>query len=195
MLICVSNLKGGTGKTTSAVYLADGLTRRERRVLLVDADPQGSAQAWAAQLEGWPVVTVGMAQPVLHRQLPELGRGYDDVVVDCPPQHEAIVRSALLVADVVVMPMAPSLMDLDRLKPTLEMLADVAVQHEASFTALLTRVRARTRMSAAARQWLVELDVPVLRSEIPLREVYAQGLGARPAAGTEYDQVLEELCA
>ncbi len=187
------NLKGGTGKTTSAVYLAAALARRGERTLLVDADPQGSAMTWSASVDDFPVLTIALAQPVLHRRLDELGRGYDNLVMDCPPQHEAIVRSALLAADVVLMPMAPSMMDLERLRPTLAMLADVAPQNEPAFAALLTRVRARTRMSVAAREWLTNLEVPAMVAEIPLREVYARCMGESPHPGTEYEAVLEEL--
>jgi chromosome partitioning protein len=191
--IGVLNLKGGTGKTTSAVFLAAGLQRAGDRTLLVDADPQGSALAWSALVEAWPIPTIGMPKPVLHRQLPQLAEGYAHVVIDCPPADEAIVRSALLVADIVVLPMAPSMMDLDRLRPTLGLLADVAPQNEPGFWALLTRVRPRTSMSAAARLWLTDLEVPVLKAEIPLRETFARALGELPAAGTAYESVLAEL--
>lgn len=193
MRLAVTNLKGGTGKTTSSVFLAAALQRRGERTLLVDADPQGSALAWSALVEAWPVATVALPQPVLHRQLPQLCAGYDHVVVDCPPADEAIVRSALLVADVVLLPMAPSMMDLDRLKPTLALLADVAPQNEPNFRALLTRVRRGTTMSTAARQWLTALEVPVMAAEIPLREVFARALGELPQANTAYDAVLTEL--
>lgn len=193
MRIAVTNLKGGTGKTTTSVFLATGLQRAGERTLLVDADPQGSALSWSAAAADWPIGIVGMPRPILHRQVPELGRSYDHVVMDCPPADEAIVRSALLAADVVVLPMAPSMMDLDRLKPTLALLADVAPQNEPIFFALLTRVRARTRMSTAARTWLQDLEVPVLAAEIPLRETYTTALDQVPRAGTEYDAVLTEL--
>lgn len=194
MRLAVLNLKGGTGKTTSSIFLAGGLhIGLGERTLLVDADPQGSALAWSALVEDWPIPTIALPQPVLHRQLPQLGRGYAHLVIDCPPQHEAIVRSALLVADVVLLPMAPSMLDLDRLKPTLMLLADVAPQNEPAFHALLTRVRPRTRMSAAARRWLMDLEVPVLEAEIPYRETFARAFGEVPPAGTAYDSVLAEL--
>lgn len=193
MRLAILNLKGGTGKTTSSVFLAAALQRRGERTLLVDADPQGSALAWSALVEDWPIATIGLPQPVLHRQVGQLGRGYDHVVIDCPPASEAIVRSALLVADVVLLPMAPSMMDLERLKPTLTLLADVAPQNEPAFWALLTRVRRGTTMSSASREYLQHLDVPVLCAEIPLREVFARALGEVPPAGTAYDEVLTEL--
>lgn len=193
MRIAVINLKGGTGKTTTSVFLAAGLQRAGERTLLVDADPQGSAFSWSEAAEDFPVVTVAMPRPVLHRQVRELGRDFAHVVMDCPPADEAIVRSALLAADLVVMPMAPSLMDLNRLRPTLVLIADVAPQNEPPFYALLTRVRSRTRMSSAARAWLNAHEVPVLTAEVPLRETYAIALGEVPAAGTDYDAVLAEL--
>src|SRR5881409_3982510 len=157
MRLAVLNLKGGTAKTTSSVFLAAGLHRAGARTLLVDADPQGSALAWSALVDDWPIPTFALPKPVLHRQLPQLADGYAHVIIDCPPADEAILRSALLVADVVVMPMAPSMMDLNRLRPTLELLADVAPQNEPRFWALLTRVRPRTSMSAVARRWLNDL--------------------------------------
>lgn len=193
MRLALVNLKGGTGKTTSAVYLAAALQRSGERTLLVDADPQGSALAWSASVEDWPLATVALPQPVLHRRLAELANGYKHVVMDCPPGDLAIVRSALLAADVVVLPMAPSMMDLDRLKPTLQLLADVAPSNEPAFWALLTRVRPRTRMGAVARTWLSQEEVPTLRTEIPLREIYATAVGEIPAAGTDYDLALQEL--
>src|ERR1700745_1200581 len=98
MRLAILNLKGGTGKTTSSVFLAAALQRRER-TLLVDADPQGSALSWGAQGHVSPTPTTPLPQPVLPRQLQQLGQGYDHVVIDCPPQHEAIVRSALLAVD------------------------------------------------------------------------------------------------
>jgi chromosome partitioning protein len=191
--IAVANLKGGTGKTTTSVFLATGLHRRGERTLLVDADPQGSALSWSAKVDGWTTPTIGMPKPILHRQVAELSRGFEHVVMDCPPADEAIVRSALLAADLVLMPMAPSMMDLDRLKPTLALLADVEPMNEPRFAALLTRVRTRTRMSAAARVWLQSLDVPVLVAEIPLREVFTTALGELPRPGTEYDAVITEI--
>ena len=48
MKIGLLNQKGGVGKTTLAVHIADALARRKKKVLLVDADPQGSALDWAA---------------------------------------------------------------------------------------------------------------------------------------------------
>jgi chromosome partitioning protein len=74
MIIAVLNQKGGVGKTTVALHLAAGLARPGLRVLLVDADPQGSARDWAAVRQTAPSFTVvGLDRPTLHRST---GPGY-----------------------------------------------------------------------------------------------------------------------
>jgi chromosome partitioning protein len=64
MIIGVLNKKGGVGKTTIAINLGAVIAKARNRVLLVDADPQGSAPTWSAAREAdsiFPVV--GMAKP------------------------------------------------------------------------------------------------------------------------------------
>jgi PAS domain-containing protein len=120
--------------------------------------------------------------------------GYAHVVIDTPPGELAITRSAMLAADTVLIPIPPSLMDLDRLRPTLEVLADLEGLHEPQVLCLLTRVRRGTRSSRAAREVLVELGLNVLQAEISLREGYANGFGLSLSdALGEYADVLTEL--
>ena len=123
MRLAITNLKGGTGKTTTAVHLAAGLGRRAR-TLLIDADPQGSATEWAMLIGNeCPFALLADAEPDLHRRLPDIARGYEHVVIDTPPGYESIVKSAILCATDILIPLAPSLMDINRLRPTIEMIA------------------------------------------------------------------------
>jgi chromosome partitioning protein len=194
MRLAITNLKGGTGKTTSAVHLAAGLGRRAR-TLLIDADPQGSATEWAMLIgEECPFAVVTDADPDLHRRLPDIARGYEHVVIDTPPGHDAIVRSALLSATDVLIPLAPSLMDINRLRPTIEMMAALERLNSPSIRVLLTRVRSNTRTARLAREMLVgTLGMPVIETEIPLMEAYVTGFGLVPPDGHRYGAVLEEL--
>jgi chromosome partitioning protein len=191
--IAVVNLKGGVGKTTTAVYLAAGLARRGR-TLLVDADPQLSAHGWQERVPEWPVEVVARPSKQLHIAVPRLAEGYDHVVIDTPPGDLAIARSAILAVQLVVIPVPPALIDLDRLLPTLDLLAEVEGTHQVDVRVLMTRTRARTRTRDAVRAQLAEMSVPILAAEVPLREVYAVAFGEEPpAAGGDYGDVLAEL--
>src|SRR5260370_20510721 len=104
--LALVNLKPGTGKTTSAVWLAHVFAQAGNSVLLVDADPSGSALEWsdlAAMYPGlppqaaFPFPIVALPSPELHRRLPEIAQSADVVIIDAPQlaDHSATDRSAL----------------------------------------------------------------------------------------------------
>lgn len=194
MRLAITNLKGGTGKTTTAVHLAAGLGRRAP-TLLIDADPQGSATEWALLIgDECPFAFLTDGEPDLHRRLPVLARDFEHVVIDTPPGHDSVVRGALLSATDVLIPLAPSLMDINRLRPTIELMAAIEHLNSPSIRVLLTKVRSNTRTARLAREMLVEqLGVPVVSAEIPLMEAYVTGFGLTPPEGHRYGLVLEEL--
>jgi chromosome partitioning protein len=84
-------------------------------VLLVDADPQASALDWAEQRarDGRPRLfgIVGLARETVHREVPDLAKPVDHVVIDGPPRTTALVRSSMLAADLVLIPVQPSAFD------------------------------------------------------------------------------------
>lgn len=195
MRIALANLKGGVGKTTSAVLLAEAATERLGSALLIDADPQGSAMAWADNAAedgiGLRANTVALPTADLSRRLDGIARGYAAVVIDTPPGGLAIVEAAARAADVVVIPCQPTLMDLDRLRTTV----DVVTEAGRAAVVVLTRVRAGTKAAAAARDALEEAELPVIGASIPQREALAAAYGTRPAgpALELYLPVFDEL--
>lgn len=195
MRIALANLKGGVGKTTSAVVLAEAAAERLGSALLIDADPQGSAMAWAdAAAEdgiGLRANTVALPTADLSRRLEGIARGYAAVVIDTPPGGLAIVEAAARACDVVVIPCQPTLMDLDRLRTTV----DVVTEAGRAAVVLLTRVRAGTKAAAAAREALEAAELPVVGASIPQREALAAVYGTRPRTAVleMYLEVFDEL--
>ncbi|MGN6825558.1 ParA family partition ATPase [Neisseria sp. HMSC075C12] len=116
MIISFLNQKGGVGKTTLSTNVAYALSQRGYKVLLADADPQGSAISWAAVRgnKELPFTVVGMANASLRQQLPRMQEqdGYEFVIIDGAPRMTELSRAAIIVSDLIVMPMRPSGFDI-----------------------------------------------------------------------------------
>ena len=196
-VVTVANLKGGSAKTTSAVYLAHEWHRAGHRVLVVDADPQGSALRWS-ELGGWPIPALGLPVRDLHRRLPGIvGTAYDLVVIDTPPMDEAggIVHSALRAASDVVVPVAPTMVELDRLPPVWAAVADAGALADLppAVSVLLTRTVPRASSTDVVRAAVVESGRRVLTATVPRREVYAQAYGGPVERSEHYAAAAVEI--
>lgn len=195
MRIALLNLKGGTSKTTSCVYLGCALARRGGDILLVDADPQGSAQLWADAAGQLPITIVGLATEALGQQLSQLTPRFDHVLIDTPPGHLGIASAAARNADIVLVSMTTGSVDLPRYRSTVELIDEARVSNPGmwAFT-LITRSRAGTSSRREVREALESLNLmPVLKAEVPLREAIAGAEGTFPTDLDAYEDVCNEL--
>src|SRR6201982_4088701 len=165
--VALLNLKPGTGKTTSAVWLAHVFAQAGNAVLLVDADPSGSALEWsdlAAMDPGlppqaaFPFRIVALPSRELHRRLPEIAKADDVVIIDAPQleDHAAIARSALRYADEILIPCAPTPIEINRTSPVREEIEEISMIREqpARSAVLLNRCIARAHSTGDAREAL-----------------------------------------
>jgi chromosome partitioning protein len=202
MIYAFLNQKGGVGKTTLSIHTAAELSCRGRRVLLIDADPQGSSLGWSDHRETSNFTVVGIAKATIHKEIESLARDYDDVVIDGPPRVTELARSIILAANIVIIPLQPSPMDVWAAAETVDLVREAQVFNpEIKCCLALNRKIANTAIGRDVREALKELEVPILKSDIGQRVAFAESAASgttvldqkRSKAAKEITKFVNEL--
>ena len=179
-IVTIAQQKGGAGKTTVSVHLAVAWSAMKgKSVALVDVDPQGSQGEWfeareralgedGAGLEfrtasGWGA----------RREAQRLTRDYDFVVVDTPPHADLDAKPAIEAADLVVIPVQPTPVDLWATRSTLELLGDSGP----GGVIVLNRAPPRGRLTGEMTEAIKEFGGDIAKNTLGNRILYASSLG------------------
>jgi chromosome partitioning protein len=191
VIVAVVNLKGGVGKTTTALYFAEAGKEAGYTPVVIDADSEKSAIEWSSQGEmGFTVVAA--EKDAIARQARQLVKEGQLVIIDTPPNNRETLWAASAVADHVVVPVAPTGVDVNRLRATLEVLLDVeAIKGTLDTSILFTRWDKRKRLAREAEELL--RNFPLLAARIRSLTRYEDGFGSRPQYLEEYRAAWSEV--
>lgn len=208
-IITIANQKGGCGKTTIAMGLAGTYGLRNKKVLVVDADLQGTATRWAGSAPDetpFPAAVMGLAAVggKLHREVKKYIDDYDVIVIDCPPAVDsAAPQSALLISDVAIVPVVPSPADLWAARGIKQIIENAADINESLCPLLVANMVPRTALGRDALSTLEDFGIPLARSTLGQRTAYreavlygcpVQSLGSKARnASDEIDALADEI--
>jgi chromosome partitioning protein len=196
--------KGGAGKTTLVAQLAVAFMMRGRRVALVDIDPQRSLTRWfetrqtAASGQSLSLISVTgwRAQGVVEK----LRTSHDLVLIDSAPHAEIEAKIAVRAADLVIVPIQPSPLDLWATEPTLAL----ARAEKRAVLIVINRAQTRMKLGEAIALRIRELDAEIARATLGNRISFAasmlEGLGVaetdpRSKAAEEIGALADEIMA
>lgn len=197
-VITIAHLKGGTGKTTSAGFLAHALANMGYQVLVIDADPQGSLLRWSRRAK-WSIPVRHLPSRHLNTDIEGLYTdGYDFIVVDTAPYDDAaIVTSAMRAADVIILPAAPTSADVERIKATYAAAAKEGLDGRTRI--LITQAPASSPDAKNMREAMAAAGRTVMNAEIRPRVAVARTTAALPVSADKgfsgYTGVALELLA
>lgn len=191
LIILFANKKGGVGKSTSTSYAAHAAKNNGCDACIVDFDPESTLYKQSQKLSLNVPVYLGDAENI-RNQLKDLD--HKMIFVDTPPQSEIIINRVAMVADEVIIPISPTAFDLDRLKNTMNLVAEVEeTRNKPLLSILITKYRVGVN-SASDVLDLLEADskeFPLLKSKIRMLDRYVHY--TEPTYLEEYEAVLKEL--
>lgn len=177
MIISFVNQKGGVGKTTAAINLASSLVRKNHKLVLIDADPQGSAATWHSIEDNQAFEILDHPGELTQVDIETLETAYEYVIIDAPPAVDDKVETILKASDLAILPVTPSSLDLWSCKETLDTMGPKSeVPLKGKVRLLINRKIPGTRVGREVRQALDKFDTPVFETELCQRVAYIDAM-------------------
>ena len=129
MIITIGNSKGGVGKSTISCNLAVMAAMDGKSVLLVDADPQASSLNFRSIRESNDIKATAITTPTLHKDLKDFSN-FDLILIDSGGRDTGVFRSSILAADLLIIPVLPSVYDIWAATDTIEIVMEAMLYNQ-----------------------------------------------------------------
>lgn len=172
-IIAVISQKGGAGKTTLALHLATASTQAGRNTAIIDLDPQASAAKWSDRRENEvPVVISAHASRLSHELARVKESGGELVILDTAPHSDSAALEAAKVADLVLVPCRPAILDLEAITNTLDLVRAV----NSNVHVVMNAVAALGNEAAEAAEAIAGVNVSVCPVQLVNRVAFSRAL-------------------
>lgn len=178
--IAVVSQKGGAGKTTLALHIAVAAEQAGYSTVLIDMDPQGTAEAWSEWRKEAPPVVIPAKTATLARTLEKAAQHDAElIVIDTPPLAEAEARVAAKAADLVLVPCRPNAFDLHSIRTTTDLTRFAAKPAFAVFNAGPVSA---ARLYSETTELVIEIGLQVAPARLSERAAFRHATGSGQAA-------------
>ena len=207
-VIVVANQKGGVGKSTISCNLGVAAALAGKKVLIIDADPQGSSATFREVRENDDLKVISIVKPTIHKDIQDFSN-FDLVIVDAGGRYSVVFRSAILAAagGILVIPILPSQYDIWATEDTFHVLRDARTYQDIAAYALFNQVIQNTTVAKEAVETLKDMtaenEVRLLAQNLYQRVDYkksiSEGKGVMEyapggKAAQEVRTLFDEIC-
>ena len=203
MIISFLNQKGGVGRTTLSINVAEYLAHLGYRVLLIDANKQASASTWASYREDPTFQVVNLARSNMAKEAITLAGSYDHTIIDGPPRDEDIARSCIIASDYVALPIEPSGLSTWASNLTVRQVREAQeIKPSLGCGFVISRKIGNTVIGRDIRTMAARIGIPILKAEMEQRVAFAESLtmgqtifewAAESAAAQEIQNLTQEI--
>ncbi|MCW3805742.1 AAA family ATPase [Plebeiibacterium marinum] len=180
MIISISSLKGGTGKSTLSTNLAVCFSHMGYKTIIIDTDTNGSSIRWSGlRADDLPeVLSVSITDPkALRKNINSFQKDYDIVIIDGTPALSELASTIILISDLLLIPIKPGVLDLWATEMFIEKYEQaLLIKQDINGYFILNQVNPRAKLTNEVNEVLKDFSISTLESKLNNRVAYSESV-------------------